>query len=363
MLANERQAHILNRARSQGVVRVAELVAELGVSSMTIRRDLDALAAQGIVDKFHGGASLRGTAQPAGAAASAPAGSGDAHVGIVIPVDDYYFPSILAGIRDALDESAVRRSLVRSLRDPKQERKLVEELVGSGVTGLVLAPSIDLHEPDAGYANWLHALPVPVVLVEREVPDPESGGALSTVRTDHEVGCRQAVTHLARLGHRGVALVTHGKSQSGTRVIDGWRAAVSEAGLAGRQSPLVTVSELYASDPGIDEMLDQLRAAQATAVICHSDELALPLTHRARLRGWSVPADLSVISHDDESAEMADPPLTAVSPPKTWIGRSAGRTLLEHLAEGDRSPVRHVVAEPRLVLRSSTGPPRTAKLR
>jgi DNA-binding LacI/PurR family transcriptional regulator len=284
-------------------------------------------------------------------------------VGIVIPVDDYYFPSILAGVRDALDERAVRRSLVRSLRDPRQERKLVQELLGSGVTGLVLAPSIDLHEPDAEYAGWLHALPVPVVLVEREVSDRESGVALSTVRTDHEVGCRQAVAHLAKLGHRGVALVAHGRSQSGTRVIDGWREAVSRAGLAGRLSPLVMVGAQYASDAGIDAMLDQLRAAQATAVICHSDELALPLAHRARLRGWSVPADLSVISHDDESAEMADPPLTAVSPPKTWIGRSAIRMLLEQLAEGDQSPVRHVVAEPRLVLRNSTAPPRTTKLR
>lgn len=360
MLANERQAYILNRARSQGVVRVAELVAELGVSSMTIRRDLDVLAAQGTVDKFHGGASLRGTV-PGPDAASA--GSGEAHVGIVIPVDDYYFPSILAGIRDALDDQAVRRSLVRSLRDAKQERKLVEELVGSGVTGLVLAPSIDLHQPDPGYASWLLSLPVPVVLVEREVSDHESGTALSTVRTDHEAGCRQAVTHLAKLGHRGVALVAHGRSQSGTRVIDGWREAVSRSGLAGKQSPLVMVGVQYASDAGIDSMLDQLHAAQATAVICHSDELALPLTHRARLRGWSVPADLSVISHDDESAEMADPPLTAVSPPKTWIGRAAVRMLLEHLSEGDQSPTRHIVAEPRLILRSSTAPPRTSKLR
>ena len=366
MLANERRAHILNKVRGQGLVRVSDLVSELGVSSMTIRRDLDALAAQGMVDKFHGGALLRvpaptGPPPPAGAE-----GGRDAQVGIVVPGGSYYFPSILAGIRSALDENALRRSLVTSPRDPQQERKLIEELVASQTAGLILTPSIDLEHPDTGYAAWLLSLPVPVVLVEREVSDRSTGAYLSAVRTDHEQGCHQAVAHLARLGHRGVAVVAHGLSQSGTRVINGWRVAIRRAGMAEQLSPLITVDKIrYASDASIDAVLDQLRDAQVTALICHSDELALPLTHRARMRGWSIPGDLSVIAHDDESAEMADPPLTAVSPPKSWIGQTAVRTLLELLDEGAEksSPVRYIVAKPRLILRNSTAPPRTTKLR
>ena len=364
MLANERQAHILNKVRGQGMVRVSDLVLELGVSSMTIRRDLDTLAAKGIVDKFHGGASLRVPA-PTGSPPPAQADSNrDVHVSILLPVGSYYFPSILAGMRAALDESALRRSLVRSPRDPQQEQKLIEELLASETAGLILAPSIDLDHPDAGYAAWLLSLPVPVVLVEREVRDRESDASLSSVRTDHEQGARLAVAHLARLGHQGVAVVTHGQSQSGTRVISGWRSAVEQAGMDRRISPLITVGRPgYASAANMDEVLDQLRDAQVTALICHSDELALPLTLRARTRGWSIPDDLSVIAHDDESAEMADPPLTAVSPPKSWIGRTALRILLELLNEGAESPVRHVVAEPRLIQRNSTAPPRTSRLR
>jgi DNA-binding LacI/PurR family transcriptional regulator len=136
--------------------------------------------------------------------------------------------------------------------------------------------------------------------------------------------------------------------------------------VAGRRSPLCTldVSQAgWATDAAIDSLLDELADAQVTGLICHSDEIALPLTRRARLRGWSVPDDLSIVAYDDESAEMADPPLTAVSPPKTWIGRTAVRTLLELISEGESSPVRHVVAKPRMVLRSSTAAPRSGKLR
>lgn len=69
MLAAQRQAAILDRVRSAGAVRVAELVAELGVSDMTIRRDLDTLAERGLVSKVHGGATMPGSAEEPGFAA------------------------------------------------------------------------------------------------------------------------------------------------------------------------------------------------------------------------------------------------------------------------------------------------------
>ncbi|MEU4554905.1 DeoR family transcriptional regulator [Micromonospora violae] len=60
MLAQQRQAAILERVRSTGGVRVSELAGELGVSDMTIRRDLDALHERGLLAKVHGGATLTG---------------------------------------------------------------------------------------------------------------------------------------------------------------------------------------------------------------------------------------------------------------------------------------------------------------
>ena len=59
MLARQRQARILDEVQRKGGVRVSDLTELLGVSDMTVRRDLDALARQGLVDKVHGGATLR----------------------------------------------------------------------------------------------------------------------------------------------------------------------------------------------------------------------------------------------------------------------------------------------------------------
>jgi DeoR/GlpR family transcriptional regulator of sugar metabolism len=57
VLASQRQARILDEVQRRGAVRVSELATMLGVSDMTIRRDLDVLSGQGLLDKVHGGAT------------------------------------------------------------------------------------------------------------------------------------------------------------------------------------------------------------------------------------------------------------------------------------------------------------------
>lgn len=55
-LAGQRRAQILALVEAHGGVRVSDLVEQLGVSDMTIRRDISQLAAEGLVARVHGGA-------------------------------------------------------------------------------------------------------------------------------------------------------------------------------------------------------------------------------------------------------------------------------------------------------------------
>jgi len=58
-LAAQRHDIITTQLRLHGAVRVGDLATLLGVSEMTVRRDLDALSEIGVLDKVHGGATLR----------------------------------------------------------------------------------------------------------------------------------------------------------------------------------------------------------------------------------------------------------------------------------------------------------------
>jgi DeoR family transcriptional regulator of aga operon len=59
MLPAQRRQRIVEFLRRHGAVTLVQLEQALGVSISTLRRDLDALAAEGEVDRTHGGALLR----------------------------------------------------------------------------------------------------------------------------------------------------------------------------------------------------------------------------------------------------------------------------------------------------------------
>jgi DeoR/GlpR family transcriptional regulator of sugar metabolism len=56
MLARQRRARIVDLVEQKGAVRVSDLVEEFEVSDMTVRRDIESLAAEGLLERVHGGA-------------------------------------------------------------------------------------------------------------------------------------------------------------------------------------------------------------------------------------------------------------------------------------------------------------------
>jgi len=56
MLIDERRNHMLNLIQRDGRVLVSELSDTLGISLITIRKDLDYLESKGLVQRTHGGA-------------------------------------------------------------------------------------------------------------------------------------------------------------------------------------------------------------------------------------------------------------------------------------------------------------------
>lgn len=59
MLTQERSTYILEKIKNGGAAHVETLAKEVGVSSMTIRRDLAKLAKEGLIERCYGGAFLK----------------------------------------------------------------------------------------------------------------------------------------------------------------------------------------------------------------------------------------------------------------------------------------------------------------
>lgn len=354
MLAAERRARILTHARRMGAVQFSTLASDLGISPATVRRDIDLLAADGLLVKVRGGATAPNHVD----AVDERIHSGP--VGVLVPAGKYYYYKIVEGIRSIFSDPVGSRgvNLVLSNENQSRERELIEELLDLGVSGLLLLPKLSPVQESHKYASWIASLPVPVVLLERDLIGISVTG-VSSVRTAHDRGAAMAVAYLHSVGHERIGLITRGDTQTSKLIHEGWEAAIVEFGLDPTLPAIL--SNTMKSWPNwnvedLDAVLDTIKTENVSAILCHSDEDALPILQRAQSTGWKIPQELSFITYDDEIAAMAQPELTAVAPRKKYLGELAARTLLEHI-ERPNCPVRTIRIEPHLVVRQSVVPP------
>ncbi|MFF3249674.1 LacI family DNA-binding transcriptional regulator [Actinacidiphila glaucinigra] len=353
---DQRHERVLELVRQRGTLRVSDLADELGVSTVTVRRDVETLAEQGRLRRVHGsvlGPAAGGVREPA------RTGARDAEglvVGMVVPTLDYSFGEIVQGAREALEARGGRLVLGLSGYVAEGDEEQAGRLVASGVDGLLLTPG---WTPAPGSGTRIAERAVPLVLVERLAPPGSQAAELDRVRTDSAQGAAMAVRHLAALGHGSVALVLQETAHAG-QLRSGYAAAVEALGLAPAPgSPYTAPPELPEAER-VDVTVRHVRALVEEhgvhAVLMHGDELAVMVVSRLKALGLRVPEDLAVVVYDDQAAGLADPPLTAVAAPKREVGEAAVALLLERVAAGGASsPRRHVDLLPSLRVRSSCG--------
>lgn len=273
-------------------------------------------------------------------------------VGVLVADLEPYSAEVLKGVADVLRgtgyELVAYAAATRVGEHVGWERRHLSRLSGTLIDGAVLVtPTVtDI------------AASVPVVAV-----DPHTGrSGLPTVDADNLSGGRLVGEHLLSLGHRRIAMIT-GRADlvSASLREEGLRAALADAGLALDESLLMPGD--YDPDVAAKSAHYLLSLPEPpTAIFAANDATALATIEVARQLGIDVPAQVSVMGFDNvPDGAMSEPGLTTVEQPIREMGRRAAHLLLDRLTAseptGPDSP-QHVRLDTRLVVRSSTAPPR-----
>ncbi|WP_285136258.1 substrate-binding domain-containing protein [Microbacterium sp. lyk4-40-TSB-66] len=351
-----RQERILDELRQYGSVRVSELSKLLGVAELTVRRDISRLADRGLLTRVHGGATLRSRLDSSVPRAGIVAETPLFRIGMVVPSLTYYWPQIIIGARAAATTGGSQLILRAASYSSADQRRQITSLIGSGyLHGLIVAPNAS--GPDGiALLHWLASLPIPVVLAERRAPSSLALTSLEWATTDHTHGGILAGEYLASLGHTRVGLVTSVDSPTSAPLRRGWERAVSDLGLTSLvdQDLALEAMEGPDRDDVIQLLLARCASTGTTALLIHSDRQAVLVQQSARDNGWEVPDDLAIMAYDDEVAESAEPPITALRPPKQDVGRVAVELMLGRLTGGATRPRQHTFLLPELKARGST---------
>jgi LacI family transcriptional regulator len=204
-------------------------------------------------------------------------------------------------------------------------RQMIERRVG-GVAILTFGDELPL-------IDALTARNVPVFVVDAD----SSGPLLKTLQIDYEHGIRQAVQHLAALGHERIAFIG-GPRDLKTATIR--RSAVEKCM---KEIGLELLPELFVDgDHTIEAGMKALSALAAmpdrpSAVLCSNDMTAIGVMRAAFDLCLNIPQDLSVVGFDDiRLAQFMAPPLTTVQMSQTEIAQLSFSALLDSL-----EPTRH----------------------
>lgn len=228
-------------------------------------------------------------------------------------------------IKGALEAARERGNLLligETEGDPELERRLIQTMHDRRADGLILASMYTrkIQVPKA-------LLEMPAVLLNALPRRP--AGICSVIPDEIEAG-RRAATVLLEAGHRdGIYLIGAGPGKN--QLPPESLAAVER--LAGIGEALAATGTTFAGafgclewepEDGYRATRSLLTSARPRALICFNDRLALGTYQALHDSGLKVPADVSVVSFDDDPiASWVKPQLTTLALPHYELGRRA----------------------------------------
>ncbi|MGO9909279.1 MAG: LacI family DNA-binding transcriptional regulator [Solirubrobacteraceae bacterium] len=265
------------------------------------------------------------------------------NVGVIVPdLGNPYFHAVLKGAQARARRADYAVFVADGQESATEEEALISAMCKQ-VDGIVLCSS---RLPAAKLESL--ADPPTVVLLNRRSPERAS------VELDNADGMKQAIQHLAELGHRRCVFVSGPRrSWSNQQRQHGLRAAARAHGI--EYEVLGPVAPQFHSGA---ECAEQVLETGATAVLAYNDLVAVGILSRLAELGVRVHEQLSVVGFDDiPLAAMVTPPLTTVSLPTVQAGEAAVEVLLDRLQNAGAAQPTARKLPATLVVRGTTGPP------
>lgn len=266
---------------------------------------------------------------------------------VVTDIANPFFPAIVRAAEDAAQKAGYSVLLCNS--DDKQDKEAVylELLLSKRVDGIILnktPASLSIAQ-----RRMLEEAKVPIVLLMRTCP----GLKTDVVQTDDRRGAIDAVSHLARIGHKRIGFVSGPLHVSNARARRlGYRKALEANGL--EYLPDLAFEGDYRIESGHRAGL-ALLPHRPDAVLVTNYLMTVGFMSAADEIGMRCPEDFGLVSFDDYPwLGCFRPRLTTIELPKYELGENAVRLLLERIQAKRTHPV-VVTLQPQLRVRESCG--------
>ena len=195
----------------------------------------------------------------------------------------------------------------------------------------------------------LEELTIPVVLIG----DANQNETIFSVDIHNELGIREIVRYLHRIGHEKIAYISGPDEFSATYWRrKGYESELKDLGL--ELNPDWVISSDWSESGGHQAMKKLLAIRGITAVIASNDEMAIGALLCASELGYKVPKDISIVGFDNiPVSRWVNPPLTTSKQPLLKMGESAAKGLIKQLSGEMEGLSGRQLLDPNLVVRQT----------
>ncbi len=272
-------------------------------------------------------------------------------IGVIVPdILNPFFAEVLKHIGDEASRKDYQVVMYESGESARQEKKLLQQLMESGVDGVIdITSRLDREELKAGFS-------VPLVLGDRVAFDSVDNVAFA--HTDNHASGRIAADHLIERGYRKFACIAGPVDATSVarRRLEGFREGLQEHGFT-EQDLLVFLCK-FSFDDGyrmMNHFLDIYNQEENCAVFASSDIMAWGAVEACKSRGILIPEQIAIIGNDNIwCSKYIEQGLTTVEYPAKELGIRTMGMLLEALNHGGVFQEREVILQPSLCLRNTT---------
>jgi LacI family transcriptional regulator len=268
---------------------------------------------------------------------------------IIRDIDISGFAKFVRAADDVFVREGYALLLSNSEERIERERELISVIAARRADALLIAQS---SETDKDLDALLKGTGIPVVLIDREKPD-----WADSVMVDHRGGIRQATEKLIRLGHRRIALLTGKRSLYPARErLAGYEQAHAAGGVS-IDPKLVRLGSFEAAFAFEEASMLLSSSDRPTALIAGGIEMLPGIIRALRVRGLSMPQDVSVVAAvNSDLADLFDPPISVEDWDYAEVGRIAANLALQRIRGEVSDGPRRVLVPTQFLLRESCGP-------
>ena len=269
-------------------------------------------------------------------------------IGLLVPdVRNPFFADLAHTVEQAALVHGFATLLGNANERKDQQDRYLDNLIARRVDGIIVAPLGD----GSGSIRSVVGREIPAVFIDRTI----EGIDLPSVTTDSDTGIREAVDHLAALGHTRIGYIAGPQSTSTGR--ERYASFVRAAGARHLSlDPALIVFGDFQAESGSTAVRTLLALHEPpTALLVADSPMAIGAIGAIQKLGLRIGTDVALVSFDDiDWLALLDPPVSVIAHSVADMGRIAVDMLRTVIDGGTPESVR---LPSRLIIRGSSATP------